>query len=359
MKHNKLTYRQTGIDTNKIQKTQLSLANIISATHSFSTLGKVISGFGHYAGLIELDSEILALHTDGVGTKIIVAQMMNRYDSIGVDCVAMNVNDVICVGARPIGFLDYIALRSPNSSLLRKIGMGLANGARQSDIPIVGGETAIVPDLLTKDDRGKAFDLAGMIVGVVSDRSRLVLGTQIKNGDVILGIESSGLHSNGYTLARRVLFSKYSIHDTTENLKRTIGEEMLTPTRIYVKPILEILKNKKRLHVHGLAHITGGAFTKLTRLNKKVNFRLDSLALPPTGIFKQIQLDGGIEMKEMYRTFNMGIGFCIILPKPSVDEVISIVEKHKMQCRTIGVVDGTRMGSGKVIVKVGNRNHIL
>jgi phosphoribosylformylglycinamidine cyclo-ligase len=344
-----MTYRDAGVDVTKIRTAQKSIGAIISSTHKFIAEGKVVSGFGHYAGLIKLRGNTLALHSDGVGTKVIIAQLMNRFDTIGIDCVAMNVNDVICVGARPIGFLDYIALRQPNEQLLQEIARGLVEGARQSETAIVGGETAILPDLLAGDEN--AFDLAGMVMGTV--RGSPLLGNAIRPGDLILGVQSSGLHSNGYTLARKVLLSRYSIDDNAEHLVQTVGEELLVPTRIYVKPVMEILK--KKINLHGIGHITGGAFKKLARLNHGVRYELDQLP-SPTGIFRQIQVDGGIETKEMYRTFNMGIGLCLMCPPASAEAVRRIFSKHRMHSAIIGRVE---KGSGEVIANIGGKRQVL
>lgn len=311
--------------------------------------GKVVSGFGHYAGLIKLASTVIALHSDGVGTKVLVAQMMNRYDTVGIDCVAMNVNDIICVGAKPVGFVDYVALKKPNGRLMQEIAKGLVEGARQSGVAIVGGETAVLPDVITGNDN--AFDLAGTAMGVV--KGKPILGNAIKPGDIILGVESSGLHSNGYTLARKVLLSKYSVHDKADHLMRTVGEELLTPTRIYVKPVMRMLK--ERIAVHGLAHITGRSFTKLPRLKAKVRYELDSLP-QPAGVFRQIQEDGAVDIKEMYRTFNMGIGFCVIAPKASSEKILSVFAKYKMQCARIGSIE---KGRGEVIARLGGKRETL
>lgn len=350
LKREGMTYRDAGVDVSKIRTAQKSIGDIISATHKLLASGKVVSGFGHYAGLIKLGSNVLALHSDGVGTKVLVAQLMNRFDTVGIDCVAMNVNDIICVGAQPVGFIDYVALRQPNEQLLEEIAKGLVAGAKQSQMAIVGGETAVLPDVIAGDSEN-AFDLAGMVLGVV--RSKPLLGNAIKAGDVILGVESSGLHSNGYTLARKVLLSKYSVDDNADHLVQTVGEELLVPTRIYVRPVMEILKNKIR--VHGLAHITGGSFTKLPRLNARIRYILDDLPAP-TGIFKQIQVDGQIETKEMYRTFNMGIGFCVIAPKASADGIISTFKKYKMQCKPVGIIE---KGTGEVIAKIDGKKEAL
>ncbi len=342
-----MTYRDAGVDVGKIRAAQKSIGDIISATHKFPKIGRVLSGFGHYAGLVKLGSQTLALHSDGVGTKVLVAQLMNRFDTIGIDCVAMNVNDVICVGARPVAFIDYIALRQPNEKLIEEIAGGLVEGARQSQMAIVGGETAVLPDVIAGEGEN-AFDLAGMVMGVVEKQ---VLGDSIRPGDVILGVESSGLHSNGYTLARKALLSKYSVDENAEHLVQTVGEELLTPTRIYVKPVMEVL-NKVR--VHGLANITGGSFTKLPRLNTKVRYTLDGLPAV-TGIFRQIQVDGNIDIEEMYRTFNMGVGFCIIAPKAATDDIIGIFAKYKMRCQKIGRIE---KGSGVVATLAGKKRSL-
>ena len=344
-----MTYRDAGVDVGRIRTAQKSIGEIISATHKMLATGRVVSGFGHYAGLIKLGSELLALHSDGVGTKVLVAQLMNKFDTVGIDCVAMNVNDIICVGAQPVGFIDYIALRQPNEGLLQEIAKGLVEGAKQSQMAIVGGETAVLPDVIAGEEN--AFDLAGMVMGVV--KGKPILGGAIKPGDVILGVESSGLHSNGYTLARKVLLSKYSVDDNAEHLVQTVGEELLIPTRIYVRPVMEILK--KKIVVHGLANVTGGAFTKLPRLNTKVKYDLDGLPAP-TGIFRQIQLDGGIDSKEMYRTFNMGVGFCVIAPKAIADDIIGIFAKYKMRCKTVGRIE---KGRGEVTARIDGKMEAL
>jgi len=327
-----------------------SIGEIISVTHKMLAIGKVTSGFGTYAGLVKLAHETIALHADGVGTKVIVAQMMNKFNTIGIDCIAMNVNDVICVGAQPVAFIDYIALRHPNEWLLQEIARGLVKGAQQSRMAIVGGETAVLRDIIAGDSEN-AFDLAGMVMGIVRDKP--ILGKAIKPGDIVLGVESSGLHSNGYTLARKVLLSKYAVDDSADHLVQTVGEELLMPTRIYVRPIIDILK--RRISVHGLANITGGGFTKLPRLNSRVRYVFDNLPAP-TGIFKQIQVDGKIDNKEMYRTFNMGVGFCLIAPKASTDDVISVFGKHKMRCKAVGKIE---KGRGEVIARLNGRMETL
>ena len=348
-KEGRLTYRDAGVDVAKIRNAQKSIGDIISITHNMISGGKVLSGFGHYAGLVKIGSQTLALHSDGVGTKILVALLMNKFDTVGIDCVAMNVNDIICVGAKPMAFIDYIALKQANEKLVAQIAHGLVEGARQSQMAIVGGETAILPDLIAGEEN--AFDLAGMVLGTVDHKP--MLGNSIRPGDVILGVESSGLHSNGYTLARKVLLSKYSVDDNAEHLVQTVGEELLIPTRIYVKPVMELLK--KKISLHGLANITGGSFTKLPRLNKNVQYSLDGLPTP-AGIFRQIQVDGNIETGEMYRTFNMGIGFCVIAPMASSEQIIGTFKKYRMNCDIVGKIE---KGTGVFAALEGKKKRAL
>lgn len=344
------TYDKAGVNIKKIRSTQKNIGKMISESYSFQEIGKIVSGFGHYSGLINIGNHVLALHTDGVGTKVLVAQQMKRFDTIGIDCIAMNVNDIICTAAQPFAFVDYIGLKKVNDELVKKIVKGLIAGAKIAKIAIVGGETAVIPEILAGNN-DQMFDLAGTAIGIIQNK-RLILGNNIKIGDIILGLESSGLHSNGYTLARKVL-SKYPIDEIPEFLTQSVGEELLIPTKIYVQPIMELIRDRK-VTVHGLAHITGGSFTKLKRLNNKVRYNLYNL-FPPFGIFKQIQKDGNIDVKEMYRTFNMGIGFCIILPKANVDKTISIIEKNKIKVYQIGEVDSK--GNGNVIGKIGNKKY--
>jgi len=193
------TYKKAGVDITEIKKSHGAIGQIISSTHKIQKLAKVVHGFGHYAGIVEIPgNKFLATHTDGVGTKIIIANMLKKYDTIGIDCIAMNVNDIICIGATPISFVDYIAANKNNQGIFKKVVRGLAKGARQAQVPIIGGETAIMPDLFS----GKSFamDLAGTVVGILS-KEDMKFGKSIKSGDVIIGVKSSGLHSNGYTLA--------------------------------------------------------------------------------------------------------------------------------------------------------------
>ena len=324
-----ITYKSAGVDIKKIKQSQAAIGKIIQSTHKLQKKAKIAHGFGHYAGIVEIPGgKLLATHTDGVGTKVIISNMMKKYDTIGIDCIAMNVNDVICVGATPISFVDYIAANKNDTTIFKKIVQGLAKGAKKAGVAIVGGETAIMPDLFS--GKGFSYDLSGMVTGILS-KKQLVLGKSIKFGDVIVGMKSTGLHSNGYSLARKALFSKYSIKDKIKGVG-VLGNALLSPTEIYVKPVLEILDKCK---IHGLAHITGGSFTKLLRL-KKIGFNLDSLPTPPP--LMQLIEDQGIKQNEMYKTFNMGIGFCMIAPKSEVLQIKSICKKYKIKSQEIGKI---------------------
>jgi phosphoribosylformylglycinamidine cyclo-ligase len=322
-----ITYKKAGVDISEIKKSQRAIGKLIESTHNLQKMAKMTHGFGHYAGIVEIPGgKLLATHTDGVGTKVIISNMLKRYDTIGVDCIAMNVNDIICIGATPISFVDYIAANKNDQKIFKQIVSGLVKGAKKASMPIVGGETAIMSDLIS--GRGFGFDLAGMVVGMLS-KKEMVLGNKIKPNDVIIGVKSSGLHSNGYSLARKALLGKYSVRDNFKGVGN-LGDALLRPTEIYVKPVLETLKKCK---INGLAHITGGAFTKLLRL-KQIGYHLDSL--PKTPALMQLIEDTGVKNEEMYKTFNMGIGFCIISPENQVKGIHKIFSKHKMKSYEIG-----------------------
>ena len=344
-------YARAGVDLTKVRSIQGSLAAALSST--FETrkgkFGEPAIDIGHYAGLIDMGGErLLAMHTDGVGTKVLLAQEMRKFDTIGIDCVAMTVNDLICMGAEPVALLDYLALEREDDELVAQLTRGLVAGAKDAGTAIVGGETAIVGDLLKGID-GYGFDLVSMGVGVVK-KSALVDGSGIKEGDAIVGIGSSGLHSNGYTLARRLVHDM-SLDEAVEELGETIGEALLKPTRIYVGPTLDAVRRRE---VHGIAHITGGAFTKLTRLvgPKKLQFVLspfDKKSVPP--IFAFLQRKGGLGEVEMYTTFNMGVGLCLMTPRREVEGVLRDYRKRGFEGRQIGWVKkggGVTVGSKRI-----------
>ena len=337
-----LTYKKAGVDISNIKKSQITIGKLIQSTHKLQKKAKIAHGFGHYAGIVEIPGgKLLATHTDGVGTKVAIANLMKKYDTVGIDCIAMNVNDIICIGATPISFVDYIAANKNDQRIFKEIVKGLVAGAKKSNVPIVGGETAIMSDLF--EGKGFAFDLAGMVVGLLS-KNEIVLGNKIKQGDVIIGANSTGIHSNGYSLARKALLKKYSVKDKIKGVG-VLGDALLKPTEIYVNPVLEIIKKSK---VNGLAHITGGAFTKLLRL-KNIGFEIDSLPkLPPImGLIEE----QGVPEDEMYKTFNMGVGFCVICSKDDVGEIKAIFKKHKIESQEIGRIisrKGVNVNSKKI-----------
>ena len=296
----KFSYAKAGVDIFQEERAVKSLTSRIRYVRS--GFGKPILT-GHYASVLDFGEFGVAITTDGVGTKIMVAEKLGKFDTIGIDCVAMNVNDLVGIGAEPIAMVDYIATFKPNEKIMTEIAKGLEKGCEMANITLVGGETATLPDLI------KGWDLVGTAIGIV-DKNRIITGRDIQPGDVIFGIPSSGIHSNGLTLARKVIEKAgYSYRDEFYDGK-TIGEELLTPTRIYVKEILDVIKNYE---VHGLAHITGGGLLNLKRL-KNVKFVIDD-PLPPQKIFRFIQELGNIDDDEMFRTFNMGMGFAIVMPK--------------------------------------------
>lgn len=309
------TYSSAGVDIRKVKGIHAAINESIFA----SLPDFVLPIKGHYAGLFRAGSSTLAIHCDGVGSKILVAEQLEKYDTVGIDCVAMNVNDIICLGARPLVLVDYLALAHEDAALVSEVMKGLQEGAKQAGCAIVGGETAILPDMIKGGK--KPFDLAATCVGVVDGEP--LTGKKMKPGDAIVGLESSGIHSNGYTLARRLLDAK------------RWGAEMLEPTRIYVKPVLEMLGS---CEMHGLAHVTGGAFSKLMRIGAYAHagFLLDGM--PETsGVMAELEKQVGSDY-EFYRTFNAGIGMCAVCPEKDAAAVVAIAKKHGIGASVIGSI---------------------
>jgi phosphoribosylformylglycinamidine cyclo-ligase len=283
---------------------------------------------GHYANVLKLDeSRGLALSCDSVGTKVIVCEQLGRYDTIGIDLFGMNANDVICVGADPIALLDYIAVEEANPEVLAQIGIGLRRGAEQAGVEIPGGELAVLPDVVRGHPSPHGFDLVGFCVGLV-DLDEVVTGERIEPGDTIVGIPSSGIHSNGLSLARGVLT------DLDEELDgMTVGDHLLEPTVIYVRAIRELLESD--LDVRGLAHITGDGFLNLLRLEAHAGYRIDA-PLPVPRIFTAIAERGGVEDAELYEVFNMGCGFCVVVSREHTDAAIRMLEQQHPGTAAIG-----------------------
>ncbi|MFQ6136065.1 MAG: phosphoribosylformylglycinamidine cyclo-ligase [Candidatus Hydrothermarchaeales archaeon] len=322
------TYSEAGVDIDEEGRAIHELVSEIQKTASFrkGKIGESLTKIGHFSGIVRLDdTKALAISTDGVGSKVLIAEAMQKYDTIGIDLVAMNANDIICVGAEPIALVDYIAMERPDPEVTREIGLGLAKGAEMAGIAIVGGELASLPDTV------RGLDLVGTIIGVV-EIGKIISGETIELGDTIIGLESSGIHSNGLTLARKVLLEAYDIEEKVFG-DRSVGEELLEPTKIYVKEVLDILN---KVEVKGLANITGGGLGNLARL-AQYGFSLYDLPKPHK-VFDVIQEVGEISDEEMYRTFNMGIGFCVVVGEDGADKVIEICEKHGTKGQIIGRV---------------------
>jgi phosphoribosylformylglycinamidine cyclo-ligase len=288
---------------------------------------------GHYASVIRIDDRTgIALSTDGVGTKLLVAEQLGRFDTIGIDCVAMNVNDVICVGAEPLAMLDYIAIDRVDPEVCEQIGAGLARGAELAGIEIPGGELAQLGDVV------RGFDIAGACFGTVA-LDGIIDGSGVRPGDVVIGLPSSGIHSNGYTLARTALAELPLDADPEGRLGRPLGEVLLEPTEIYVKSVLDLLS---AVEVGGLAHITSGGLGNLLRLAADVAYEIDDpLAVPP--VFELIRERGGVSDAEMYEVFNMGCGFCVVVRESDEGTALDVLRHHYREAKRIGrVADGPR-----------------
>ncbi len=320
-----VTYSESGVDIDLEAKTVSEIAAKLQSTLEYRD---IITDSGHYAALVRLGDKAIAMSTDGVGSKILIAEMMNKYDTVGIDCIAMVVNDILCVGAEPIALVDYLAVEKPDPMRAAEIAEGLVKGAEESRIAIIGGETASLPGII------KDFDIAGTGIGFV-DVDKIISGENIKPGNVLIGIKSNGIHSNGYSLARKAIFDKagLSVDDKMPNSTTTVGEELLRPTELYVKPIVALFE--KEYKINGLAHITGGGFTNLRRLKKGVGYEINDLPEIPE-IFKLIY-EQGIDIKEMYRVFNMGIGFVVITEEGEADEIMDTLKEY-CECQIIGKV---------------------
>ena len=323
-------YKEAGVDVAEADKGLNNIVSRITATWPQSGLGKVQLPIGYFANVIDIGGIGLAIGTDGVGSKAIVAEMMKKYDTVGIDCVAMNVNDLLCVGARPISMVDYIAVEQADAAVLDDIAIGLTEGARQAGVSITGGEISQLGDAV------RGFDLVGTAVGLVP-LDRILVGRDLKPGDQVIGIASNGLHSNGFTLARRVFFdiARASVDHVYAELGCSLGEELLRPTHIYVPEILELLD--RIASVKALIHITGDGLMNLPRVAAEIGFVIDALP-PPPPIFGLIEKLGGVSRAEMFEVYNMGIGFCVILPERDANAALAILQRHGREASVIGHV---------------------
>jgi phosphoribosylformylglycinamidine cyclo-ligase len=345
----KLTYRDAGLDLHVYEQTLAGIEPFLKRTHT----PRVLDGFGGFASLFRLNSHaglfglfartykdpVLVACTDGVGSKLKVAGLVNRHDTVGIDLVAMSVNDALCTGGEPLLFLDYLAMPKDDPDLTRALVQGISAGCLEADCALVGGETAILPDFYQPGD----YDMAGFCVGVV-ERSHIIDGRGVRPGDRVLGLASTGLHSNGYSLVRKVVFDHAGLRvgDVVPELGRTVGETLLEPTRIYVRPVRTILHHypvKKRV-VRGLAHITGeglpGNVPRVLPPGCRVFLKRGSWPVPP--VFPWLQRLGNIEQAEMDTVFNLGIGFVMIVSPYYAESILRRLEQEHVPAYDIGEV---------------------
>ena len=305
------TYAKSGVDIDRKSSAIKALVDEIG--YKRTGIGQNVRIPGLFASLIDFGDRYITLATDGVGSKLMIAEALDKWDTVGIDCIAMNVNDTICVNAEPTSFVDYIAIDKPNEDVTRDIGIGLQKGAELSNMEIVGGEIAVLPEIIN------GVDLSGTCMGYV-EKDRIITGDACREGDLIVSLRSSGIHSNGLTLARKVVESNgLSYKDKVSGLSKSIGEELLTPTEIYVRQVLEITSNHE---VHGLVDITGGGLRNILRMRKGLKYVISD-PVKPAPIFKKIQELGQIEDKEIYQTLNMSMGFTIIAPADDAEEISS------------------------------------
>jgi phosphoribosylformylglycinamidine cyclo-ligase len=328
------TYSNTGVNTIKEEAALAGLLTWVGKTLAFGRCRAALD-FGYFATVLDLGNNLgLALSTDGVGTKLLVAEMLDRYDTVGIDCVAMNVNDLLCIGAEPLAMLDYIAVQEADPAMLAAIGKGLYEGARQANISIPGGEIAQVRELIKGVREGRGFDLAGACVGLVP-LDRLIVGQDIEPDDVVIGLPSSGIHSNGLTLAREVFFNRAKLRPDQHvpEFGRSVGEELLEPTRIYVREVLDVVRSSIR--VKAMAHITSDGLTNLLRVQSPVGYILETLPEPPP-VFRLLQQLGGVSDEEMYQVYNMGVGFCLVVAPADTDRTLAILRTHRTEAVILG-----------------------
>lgn len=329
-------YGASGVDVTQAETALSRMTQRLRTTWPKTGPGRVALDFGKYANIIDMGSgNGLALCADGVGSKALIAQMLGKYDTIGIDCIAMNVNDLVCVGAKPLSLVDYIAVERTDPAMLDEISVGLTVGAGQAGVSIPGGEIAEMPDIIRGWKPGLGFDLAAMATGTVALDSVLV-GADVAPGDAVVGIASSGIHSNGLTLARKVFFDQLGMEagETVAEFGRTLGEELLQPTSIYVAETVAMLDQGL---AKGLIHITGEGFLNLTRVEAAVGFELDALpSVPP--IFRAMAERGGVPIADLYGIYNMGVGMCVITAQENVGAVISLAQDQSKTAQRIGTV---------------------
>jgi phosphoribosylformylglycinamidine cyclo-ligase len=327
------SYARAGVDTDVADRGVRAIVDVLRGT----ALGRESRSRlrdGHYASVLEVAPGLgVAMSTDGVGSKLILAEQTGRLDTVGIDCVAMNVNDVVCVGAEPIALLDYIAVERVDPDALAQIARGLRRGAELAGIEIPGGELAVLPELIRGHPSPGGFELSGTAIGTVA-LDAIVDGARCAPGDVLLGLPSSGLHSNGYTLARRLAEGR--LDERPQQLGgASVAEALLEPTVIYVKAVLALLRSA--LEVRGLAHITGDGVLNLARLNRGVGFTIDA-PLPVPGICSWLCEIGAIGAAEAYQVFNMGCGFVVVVSAGDAAAALAALREHHPGAATLGRV---------------------
>ena len=328
------TYAKSGVNID--QKSSAIKALVNKLEYRRDGIGQSVRMPGLFASLIDFGDMYITMATDGVGSKLLIAETLNKWDTVGIDCIAMNVNDTICVNAEPTSFVDYIAIDKPNDDITREVGIGLQKGAEMSNMEIVGGEIAVLPELVN------GLDLSGTCLGYVQ-KDRIITGATCEEGDLIVALRSSGIHSNGLTLARKVVeANNIALTDNVAGLSKTIGEELLTPTEIYVRQVLEITANHT---VHGLVDITGGGLRNLLRMREGLQYVISD-PVKPAPIFNVLQELGNVEDKEIYQTLNMSMGFMIIAP---AEDAEAIAAKYP----NADVVGRVQKGAG-VLLEPGN-----
>jgi phosphoribosylformylglycinamidine cyclo-ligase len=323
-------YSRAGVDTDQADRALARLLLEVAPTLAYGAESSV--GVGHFAAVVRIGPIQLALTTGGVGSKLLIAELAERYDTVGIDCVAMNVNDLICVGATPAAMLDYIAVEQTDPEIFAQLGRGLAEGAKLAGVSIVGGETALVPDMLRGVREGSGIDLVGMAVGIVPEGA-LLDGSAIEPGDAVIGLAASGVHSNGLTLARRALLGRLKVEDYLEDLGTTLGDELLKPTQIYV-PQVQALATAG-IQPHAIAHITGDGLLNLRRVEAPAGFELTRLPEPPP-IFGLIEKYGEVRRAEMRTVFNMGVGLCVVVASEDADRAVAAIRETGLEAWHMG-----------------------